>query len=88
MSLLLQEIQRLKMQEREQAKLEDLKVMEYLKEKEVCNSTLYTLNTTPFQAREEQLQKELEEQKIEKEREVAQLRAQQERAKDKEAERV
>lgn len=88
MSLLLQEIQRLKMQEREQAKLEDLKVMEYLKEKEVCNSIFYTLNTTPFQAREEQLQKELEEQKIEKEREVARLRAQQERAKDKEAERV
>lgn len=88
MSLLLQEIQRLKMQQREQAKLENLKIMEYLKEKEVCNSILYNPNIVLFQAREEQLQKELEEQKLEKEREVARLRAQQERAKDKEAERV
>lgn len=40
------------------------------------------------QAREEALAKELEKQKIEKELEVARLRAQQEKAKDKQAERV
>ena len=42
----------------------------------------------PFQKREEEHMAELERQKAEKEKEISRLRAQQERAKDKQAERV
>lgn len=41
-----------------------------------------------FKAREEAYQEELERTRIEREKEIARLRAQQERAKDKQAERV
>ncbi len=68
-----QEIQRQKLAQREQLKMEDIRVMEYIKEK---------------QQREEEQQAELEAAKAEKEKEIARLRAQQERAKDKQAEKV
>ncbi len=58
---------------REQVKLENLRVMEYLKEKE---------------RQEEERIAELEAAKAEKEKEIARLRAQQERAKDKQTEKV
>jgi phenylpyruvate tautomerase PptA (4-oxalocrotonate tautomerase family) len=67
-----EEMKQQKLKLREQEKLEELKILDYIKKK---------------QAREEELQKELEQQKAEKEMEVARLRAQQEKAKDKEAER-
>ena len=41
-----------------------------------------------YQKREQEHQEELERQKAEKEKEIARLRAQQERAKDKQAEKV
>lgn len=66
------EMQHQKAQEKERMKIEDLKVLEYVKEKV---------------RQEEELQAELERQKAEKEREIARLRAQQERAKDKQAEK-
>ena len=40
------------------------------------------------QKREDEYQQEMEQQRIEKEKEIARLRAQQERAKDKQAEKV
>lgn len=43
---------------------------------------------SPSKHREEEQQRELEAQKAEKEKEIAKLRAQQERAKDKQAEKV
>ena len=55
-----------------QEKFAEMKVMEYLKEKE---------------AREIAYQNELEKQKIEKEKEIAHMRALQERAKDQQAEK-
>lgn len=66
------DIQQLKKLKEEQEKLADIKVMEYLKEKAT---------------REEAYQEELEKARIEREKEIARLRAQQERAKDKQAER-
>ncbi|XP_046852993.1 cilia- and flagella-associated protein 45-like [Xenia sp. Carnegie-2017] len=66
-----EEMQRLRKLKNEQEKLADIKVMEYLKEK---------------LAREEAFQEELEGQRIEREKEIARLRAQQEQAKDKQAE--
>ncbi|CAB4014147.1 Hypothetical predicted protein [Paramuricea clavata] len=66
------EILRLKKMKDEQEKLADIKVLEYLKEK---------------LAREEAYQEELERARVEREKEIARLRAQQERAKDKQAER-
>ncbi|XP_028401364.1 cilia- and flagella-associated protein 45-like [Dendronephthya gigantea] len=66
------EIQQMKKLKEEQEKLADVKVLEYLKEK---------------LAREEAYQEELERARIEREKEIARLRAQQERAKDKQAER-
>ena len=47
-----------------------------------------TDTSPPSQKREQEHQEELERQKVAKEKEVARLRAQQERAKDKQAERV
>lgn len=66
------EIQRLKKLKNEQEKLADIKVMEYLKDKA---------------AREEAYQLELESARVEREKEIARLRAHQERAKDKQAEK-
>ncbi|KAL5500388.1 hypothetical protein EMCRGX_G011941 [Ephydatia muelleri] len=67
-----EEIKRQKLAVKEQEKLIDMKVLDYIKEK---------------QHRDEEQQKEMERQKAEKEKEIARLRAQQERAKDKQAER-
>lgn len=67
-----EEIRRQKEERSRQEKLQELKVMEYLKEKE---------------AREIAYQTELEKQKIEKEKEIAHMRALQERAKDQQAEK-
>lgn len=67
-----EEIQLLRERKAQQEKLEEIKVMEYLKEKA---------------AREEALQRDAEAKRIEKEKEIARLRAQQERAKDKQAEK-
>ncbi|XP_064407345.1 cilia- and flagella-associated protein 45-like [Halichondria panicea] len=67
-----EEIQRQKLEQREQLKMEDIRVMEYIKEK---------------QQREEEQQAEQEAAKAEKEKEIARLRAQQERANDKQAEK-
>lgn len=50
--------------------------------------TLTPPSPSPSQKREQEHQEELERQKVAKEKEVARLRAQQERAKDKQAERV
>jgi len=66
------EIQKMKDFQKEREKMEDQKVMEYLKDK---------------QAREEAYEKEKEQARLEKEKEIARLRAQQERAKDKQAEK-
>lgn len=66
------EIQRQKEERGRQEKLAELKVMEYLKEKE---------------AREIAYQKKLEQQNLEKEKEIAHMRALQERAKDQQAEK-
>jgi len=66
------DIQKMKDLQKEREKLEEVKVMEYLKEKS---------------AREEAFEKEREALRIEKEKEIARLRAQQERAKDKQAEK-
>lgn len=91
MGIGLQEIQRQKAVQREQQKLEDLRVMEYLKKKEVgfClfNEYISHPSLPSPQLREEELAKELEQQKKEKEHELAKMQAQQERAKDKQAER-
>ncbi|XP_020602402.1 cilia- and flagella-associated protein 45-like [Orbicella faveolata] len=67
-----EEIALLKDRKVEQEKLEEIKVMEYLKQKA---------------EREEAYQRELEIARVEKEKEIARLRAQQERAKDKQAEK-
>lgn len=67
-----EEIALLKDRKKEQEKLEEIKVMEYLKQKA---------------EREEAYQRELELARVEKEKEIARLRAQQERAKDKQAEK-
>ncbi|ELT97459.1 hypothetical protein CAPTEDRAFT_170976 [Capitella teleta] len=66
------EIQRMKAMEKEQNKLEDLKVIEWMKKKA---------------EREAEREKEQEAVRIEKEREVARLRALQERDRDEQAER-
>jgi len=66
------EIQRQKEERARQEKFAELKVMEYLQEKE---------------AREIAYQNELEKQKVEKEKEIAHMRALQERAKDQQAEK-
>jgi len=67
-----EEIQRQKEERLRQEKFQEMKVMEYLKEKE---------------AREIAYQTELEKQKLEKEKEIARMRALQERAKDQQAEK-
>lgn len=67
-----EEIQRQREIQKDQEKLADVKVMEYLKEKA---------------AREEAYQREVEKTRIEKEKEIGRLRALQERAKDKQAEK-
>lgn len=67
-----EEMKILKERKADQEKLEDIKVMDYLREKA---------------QREEAYQHELEAARIEKEKEIARLRAQQERAKDKQAEK-
>ncbi|XP_068732086.1 cilia- and flagella-associated protein 45-like [Montipora capricornis] len=67
-----EEMKVLKERKADQEKLEDIKVMNYLKQKA---------------EREEAYQRELEAARIEKEKEIARLRAQQERAKDKQAEK-
>jgi len=66
------EIQEIKDRRKAREKLEETKVMEYLKDKA---------------AREEAFEKEKEKLRIEREKEISRLRAQQERAKDKQAER-
>lgn len=67
-----EDIQKMKDYQKEREKMEDQKVMEYLKDK---------------QAREEAYEAEKERLRVEKEKEIARLRAQQERAKDKQAEK-
>ncbi|XP_031566387.1 cilia- and flagella-associated protein 45-like [Actinia tenebrosa] len=67
-----EEIQRQREVKKQQEVMEEVKVMEYLKQKA---------------EREEAYQKELEKARIEKEKEIARLRAQQERAKDVQAEK-
>ena len=94
----------------EQEKLEEIKVMEYLKQKAVGEAVPFSFTNMVFllktlyqffslitqqplifnvlQEREEAYQRELEIARVEKEKEIARLRAQQERAKDKQAEKV
>lgn len=66
------EMQVEKARDAERMKLENMKALEYVKEKI---------------RQEEESQADMERQKVEKEREIARMRAQQERAKDKQAER-
>ena len=106
----LQEIALLKERKVEQEKLEEIKVMEYLKQKAVGEAVPFLFTNMVFllktlykffslisqqplifdvlQEREEAYQRELEIARVEKEKEIARLRAQQERAKDKQAEKV
>ncbi len=78
--------------------MEDLKVLEYIKEKTVCIILagsvvlpiiiICVIQSITSQRIEEEQKSEAEKLKAEKEREIARLRAQQERAKDKQSEKV